>query len=294
MQMTLKAAQQGLRQSLSNHYDLREAGNIAGLVMENLTGKDRIARILDAGEVLTVEQLTKLEQYLKELLEGRPVQYVLGKAHFAGLDLIVNEAVLIPRPETEELVHWVGESLPEIKTGTELSVLDIGTGSGCIAFALKDKFPGLSLTGLDISASALEIARLNAEALNLEVDFVQKNILDQDSWSDLPDQDVIVSNPPYIHLQEKEEMEPHVLDFEPHQALFVENQDVLIFYREIARFAAQKLRDGGQLFFEINASYATDMLDMLKKRPFASVELKRDMQGRERMIKCLVAKGNSY
>lgn len=289
--MTLKEVKQQLRKSLSVYYDLREANSITDIVLESITGLSRVDRLLHENAPLSIEQIVKLKDYQEKLLNRTPVQYVLGKAHFAGMDLYVDSHVLIPRPETEELVEWVVQSEKERPPdGTMQEVLDIGSGSGCIALALMQKLSFLRVTGADISLDALEVARKNASKLGLKADFVHLDVLDEAGWAAVSNQDIIVSNPPYIHLKEKSEMVSHVLDFEPHQALFVNDPDVLIFYRKIADLAVKKLRDGGMLFFEINPFYVGQLVEMLKIKQFASVEIKRDLQGKERMVKCLFKK----
>lgn len=230
-----------------------------------------------------VKDLTEfVEDKLGELQGGRPFQYVLGKAYFYGIDLSVSESVLIPRPETEELVHLIIKDYSR-KTAR---IIDIGTGSGCIALALKKNLPNAEVYAMDVSPDALAVARKNAKDLGLHVEFMLIDILE---WDLVMDEnlkfDVVVSNPPYITPKEREEMEGHVLFYEPEIALFAPEESPLLFYQHIADFALQHLTDHGKLYFEINRYYGEEVLDLLRKKGFKNVQLIQDMQGADRMIK---------
>jgi release factor glutamine methyltransferase len=215
-----------------------------------------------------------------ELLVGRPIQYITGHTWFMGEPYIVNEQVLIPRPETEELVEWVIE-YAAIK-GKALRILDIGTGSGCIAIALKKAIPEATLAAIDISTSALKIAKTNAAALKADIEFITLDIL---NTAFLPDQyDVIISNPPYIPMQEMKNMDLQVTDHEPNIALFVPDEDPLIFYKAIARLAKLHLDANGQLFFEIHYDQGDTLIALLDEMHFHA-ELRTDLFGKDRMIR---------
>lgn len=229
---------------------------------------------------------SEYEAMKTRLLRGEPVQYVVGFAWFYGLKFKVNNSVLISRPETEELVEWVLETAKQRqKTHQKVSILDIGTGSACIPVTLKVKNPKLELSAVDVSESALITGSRNAYRHGAEVDFKKMDILETDSWSELGNFDMIVSNPPYIPHAEKDLMETNVLDYEPHLALFVDDDNALIFYEKIAYFAQKHLNTEGVLFFESNAFNAVQVVEMLKFKGFKNVELRKDMSGKDRMVK---------
>ena len=280
--MTIQEARTQLQTQLSNIYEIREAANITDWVMESLTGLSKSARLVKAHEHLTTDQQVLLENYISDLLRHRPVQYVLGESWFHGLRFHVNENVLIPRPETEELVDWV---LDEHKQVQQLRILDIGTGSGCIPIALKRSLPQAIVYSCDISAGALELARKNATDLGADVHFIQQNILDASLWEQLPEVDIIVSNPPYIPENNKESMHANVLEHEPHLALFVSNNDPLTFYRAIAELSVKKLKEDGAVYAEIHEDLGAATLALFQEKGFGRVTLRRDMQEKDRMIK---------
>jgi len=281
--MSLREAQQHLLQQLQALYDAREAGNIADWVMEHLTGKKKIDRLLVKNDPLAPEQLSSLERITRELMQHRPVQYVLGEAWFAGNPFFVNEEVLIPRPETEELVDWMVEEIQNSKFKIQ-KILDIGTGSGCIPVALKKKLPSLAITSVDKSAGALAVASKNTAQLKADIQLQQLDFLDEANWKGLPVFDLIVSNPPYIKQSESGSMARHVTDFEPSLALFVPDEDALVFYRKIGLFAQTHLSAGGMLFFEINEALGNATTALLEQQGY-QVALKKDLQGKDRMIK---------
>jgi release factor glutamine methyltransferase len=283
--MSLREAQQHLLQQLQALYDAREAGNIADWVMEHLTGKKKIDRLLVKNDPLAPEQLSSLERITRELMQHRPVQYVLGEAWFAGNPFFVNEEVLIPRPETEELVDWMVEEIQNSKFKIQ-KILDIGTGSGCIPVALKKKLPSLAITSVDKSAGALAVASKNTAQLKADIQLQQLDFLDEANWKGLPVFDLIVSNPPYIKQSESGSMARHVTDFEPSLALFVPDEDALVFYRKIGLFAQTHLSAGGMLFFEINEALGNATTALLEQQGY-QVALKKDLQGKDRMIKAI-------
>ncbi len=281
--MTIRTAQEELVSTLKKIYDERESANIADWVLELITGRKRIDRMLIKDELLTPIQELDLQRIQKELATNRPVQYVLGEAWFAGMKFYVNEAVLIPRPETEELVMWAASLIRNSELGVR-NLLDVGSGSGCIPISMKKQVPGLVVSSVDVSEEALVVARQNAAALQADVSFLQFDFLDESNWAALPVFDVIISNPPYIKASERKEMAVNVLEFEPAIALFVPDEDALLFYRKIAAFAKNHLNKGGNIFLEINEALGKETSDLFKSEGYA-VELKKDMQGKERMLK---------
>jgi release factor glutamine methyltransferase len=243
---------------------------------------DRGKLSLNSSESVPEPDLVLYNGILKELKTGKPVQYVLGETLFYGLSFKVNPAVLIPRPETEELVEWVLESVAaEAMSG--LQILDVGTGSGCIAVVLKKHMDTAGVFALDVSKDSLSMASDNAVINEVVINFIEADIRE---YSGRETFDVIVSNPPYITTNEKREMHENVLAHEPHLALFVSNEDPLVFYKAIADFALLNLKPDGLLFFEINEHLGKETVQILNDKSFIDIELRRDMQGKDRMIKC--------
>jgi release factor glutamine methyltransferase len=280
--MTIEAANRLLLSSLSEMYDEREAASISSMVMEHITGMPKNLRLLQKTDLFTVKQETSYGSILLELINHRPVQYVLGEAWFGPIPFYVDENVLIPRPETEELVDWLLKDSALKGPGT--NVLDIGTGSGCIPVYIKKKRNDFNVLGLDISDAALNIAEKNAKGQDVYIHFFQCDIRDQDQWGKIPASHIIISNPPYIPEKQKQILEKHVRDFEPGLALFVPDEDPIIFYKLIGHIALQKLRPGGTLFLEIHHDYANDIVGWYEKNGF-SLELRKDFSGNNRMIK---------
>lgn len=264
--------------SLAAVYDEKEAQALVRHVLDIRFGLS--ATDVYCGKVtqLSADDRMALDKIMKRLLKAEPVQYVLGKAFFAGREFHVGPEVLIPRPETEELCQWVEQMAPP-----RPAVLDIGTGSGCIAVTLAKELPGADVTAWDISGAALDVARHNAESLGATVRFDRHDALDpphdDGRWT------VVVSNPPYICRSEQAAMERNVLDYEPHTALFVPDDDPLLFYRAIANYAIKALVPGGLLFFEINPMFAEDLAAMLSDAGYGDVEVKDDFCQRQRFIK---------
>ncbi|MEM7101751.1 MAG: peptide chain release factor N(5)-glutamine methyltransferase [Bacteroidota bacterium] len=262
---------------LSSSYGEREAANIARLVMAD--------KKLFGINNKTIE-LAKVKLITDRLASGEPVQYIIGEAHFYGLDFLVNENVLIPRPETEELVNWlIKDQKHYSETGFGISILDIGTGTGCIPLTLKKYLSEATIYGIDFSSDVIQLAQKNAEKLDLKVDFFVMDILDKSHWSKALIYDVIVSNPPYIPESEKVLMHKNVSEFEPHSALFVPESEPLIFYETITRFSLDHLKPGGQLFFEINEFKESEVVAILRSHGYQEIEVEKDMQGKERMVK---------
>lgn len=266
-------------------YDERESKNIADWVFESIAGIKRLRRVTEKDEVLVNPTGNQLQLALQQLLEHRPVQYVLGEAWFYKMKLKVNEHVLIPRPETEELVEWVVE---EVRIERALypppTVLDIGTGCGCIAIALKKELPSAAVRAVDVSEGALILARQNASEQNAAIVFVQLDFLDEASWDQFPSFDIIISNPPYIPETQKMNMAKHVVDYEPHIALFVTDDDPFIFYKKIAAFAHTHLKERGSIFVEVHEAYAISVQQIFVEKELKT-EIKKDLFGRERMIR---------
>ncbi len=268
-----------LWRTLEPLYGNGEARAITDYVLDVCFGLSKADILCGAVEEMTAEKTAELNKIFGRLMEGEPVQYVLGRAEFCGRWFDVRPGVLIPRPETEELCAWI---TADSKASASPKVLDIGTGSGCIAITLQLDMPESKVTAWDISADALDVARENAKQLGANVSFVKQDALNakpEGEW------DVIVSNPPYICEKEKKDMAVNVLEHEPHTALFVPDADPLLFYRAITRLAVQTLSKGGRLYFEINPIYADDTCRMMQAEGMTAVELRSDMYGKQRMAK---------
>lgn len=268
-----------LWRTLEPLYGNGEARAITDYVLDVCFGLSKADILCGAVDEMTAEKTAELNKIFGRLMEGEPVQYVLGRAEFSGRWFNVRPGVLIPRPETEELCAWI---TADSKASGSPKVLDIGTGSGCIAITLQLDMPESKVTAWDISADALDVARENAQLLGANVNFVRQDALNakpEGEW------DVIVSNPPYICEKEKKDMAVNVLEHEPHTALFVPDTDPLLFYRAITRLAVQTLSKGGRLYFEINPIYADDTCRMMRAEGMTAVELRSDMYGKQRMAK---------
>ena len=267
---------------LQPSFDTREAQSIARIVFEDCFGLQppQFSRAQ-----LTTAQNEQLQSILTALLAGQPLQYILGQADFYGLKFKVDPRVLIPRPETEELVEWVLETIGSRSPQQSPSVLDIGTGSGCIPITIAKKTPGASVWGLDVSAEALALAKENANLNQVEIRWQEQDILNQEAWTSLPIFDLIISNPPYIPLREQVLMPAQVTQHEPHLALFVPDEDPLLFYRAIAAFAQIHLNPNGFLFFECNEYNALELKLLLESMAWSDVVLKEDLSGKLRMIR---------
>jgi release factor glutamine methyltransferase len=278
--MLLKDYRTHFIQKLTPLYDAMEAERFFHISMEELKGWRRVDFALNPDVVMAADEIGRWDAVLAQLETHRPIQYIFGKAYFYGLDFTVNENTLIPRPETEELVDWV---IAE-NSGVAIKILDIGTGSGCIAISLAKNLQQATVSAMDISAGALTVATANAANNDVNVHFIQQDVLALEA---LPQRyDVIVSNPPYVRELEKEEIQPNVLDHEPHLGLFVSNTDPLLFYRKIARLAKSGLDPGGKLYFEINQYLGPETVAMLEHEGFTNVTLRKDMYGNDRMVFC--------
>lgn len=292
--MDLLQAQKELAAQLEPRYGAREGAIIADWIMEHLTGLRKLDRLVRKTETLSPGVLPLYERYRTELLAGRPVQYVLGECWFGGLKFYVDERVLIPRPETEELVDWVlseagdGAGSGTTDSGTDRpAVLDVGTGSGCIAITLSRGLPDATIYACDISTGALTVAGQNAAALDAAVRFLKIDFLDETRWADLPPVRWLVSNPPYIPAGEQSTMAAHVVDAEPALALFVPDEDALVFYRALGRFARQRLQTNGALYAEIHEELGAAVREVLVQEGAREVILRKDLQGKDRMVKAV-------
>jgi len=282
--MTIQQAYQLLVQQLFTLYSDREAQQVADWVLEHITGFKKIDRVLNKQFLLNNNQQDLLKKYTAQLLDHTPVQYVLEEAWFAGMPLYVNPHVLIPRPETEELVEWIINDYT-FSANPNLSIADIGTGTGCIPIALKKKLTKAAITAIDVSPDALAVAQRNANKLKADIDFIQADILDSEQWKPLNLFDVIVSNPPYIAEKEAAGMQPNVLQHEPHIALFVPDDDALLFYKAIADFGLAHLTNNGHIYLEINERLGKEVSQLLEHKGFTNIELRKDLQDKDRMIK---------
>ena len=280
--MTIAAARKYITEKLITIYDDGESTSIADLVLEHLTGKNKSEISSGKQSIITTEQKEKLELLLTRLLKHEPVQYVLNESWFAGMKFYVDKNVLIPRPETEELVEWIIDNCKF--PVNELKILDIGTGSGCIPIALKRRIRKAEVWSCDISAEAIEVAKRNAVTLGAEVNFMQLDFLNKNTWNQLPNFDIIVSNPPYVPEQNKAAMKPNVLQYEPATALFVPDNNPLIFYKAIAEFGKTHLNKDGNIYCEIHEDSGETVLNLFKDSGYKT-ELKKDMQEKDRMIR---------
>lgn len=284
---TLFAEFNRFRALLANLYEPGEASSITNLVFEELFKLRPHQLKLSGEQEVNPEDKRNLDTILDRLLRHEPVQYILGFAWFMNERFLVNESTLIPRPETEELVSWIGE---EWKDRPEVSVLDLGTGSGCIGIALMKRLTAARLLAIDKSEGAIHTARINAQQLLKDPQytrFLVQDMLDPQWWEQLETFDLIVSNPPYVREREKGEMAVRVLDYEPPLALFVPDTDPLLYYGAIAELAKTHLTKNGQLFFEINSAFGADMQEMLASLGYKS-EVRKDMQGKDRMVKAWI------
>jgi release factor glutamine methyltransferase len=270
----------GLKNNLQSLYDAQEAAAIAHEVLEHLTGFSKMQRLLDKDKLLTEAQQQQFNQIATALQNSTPLQYALGTAWFMGRQFMVDSNVLIPRPETEELVQWI---IDDHKDST-LSILDIGTGSGCIPISLKLALPNAEVNSCDISEGALATAQKNATVLQADIIFLQHDVLNEHDQQQLDNYDIIVSNPPYIPINEKETLHENVRNHEPSLALFVPNDDPQLFYRTIAEFGLAHLKQNGIIYFELHVDYANDTEALLRSIGYQT-ELRKDIHGNLRMLK---------
>ncbi|MDV7138604.1 peptide chain release factor N(5)-glutamine methyltransferase [Maribacter sp. TH_r10] len=261
-------------------YPKEEVDSFFYLTIGHFLGLERFVLALEPDITVTKEEEQPLFEVLSQLRKEKPIQYILGTAQFMDMDFVVNEDVLIPRPETEELVRWIIDEHTD--QNMAFNILDIGTGSGCIAISLAKAFKNAKVFALDISNKALETAKLNARNNKVEIECIQSDILTTKSLKE--NFDIIVSNPPYVRMLEKKLMKPNVIDNEPGIALFVSDDDPLVFYRRITDFAKSNLNKGGSLYFEIN-QYLGEETKALLENGFSNIELRKDIFGNDRMVK---------
>jgi release factor glutamine methyltransferase len=270
-------------------HDVSEIESFFFILTEYVHNLKRIDVSLNPDFEIKESYFNKWKTIISELKTEKPIQYITGEAWFYGLRFEVNEDTLIPRPETEELVEWIIENL-KIQKSNNLTILDIGTGSGCIPIALKKEIPNAEVSAIEVSEKALEMARKNALDNQVEVNFIHQDILQSSNLQIFKSPnllfDIIVSNPPYVRNLEKQEIKRNVLDYEPHLALFVDDTDALLFYRKIAQLALKSLATNGKLFFEINQYLAKETVELLEQLGFKNIELRKDFLGNDRMICC--------
>lgn len=277
----MKATIQYINSELGGFYPVSEIEGFSRIIFEVICGLSFTEQVTKKHEQISLSDFEKIKVIISRLKNFEPIQYILGETEFYGLKIVVNPSVLIPRPETEELVQWILKS----KFAEYSKILDIGTGSGCIVLAIKMELKNAEVFGTDISEKALEVARQNAIKNHLDVDFFQADILrwEESEWKTF---DIIVSNPPYIRESEKLLMHSNVLSYEPENALFISDSDPLVFYRSIAAFAKRYLFENGLLFFEINENLGSEMYEMLIDSGFSEIEIRKDINGKNRMICC--------
>jgi len=285
--MTFREAEQIYTNNLSLVYDSREAASLAWLSISHVCKLERAEYLNLKDTEVPTDKKQSLLKILEELKTGKPLQYVIGETEFYGLTFKVNPSVLIPRPETEELVEWILSDLRKPKISIEgLKIIDIGTGSGCIPISLKKNLPEAQLYALDISTEALGVSKQNAALNQTMVNFIQADILNLLNKQPSDEKfGIIVSNPPYVTDVEKKQMLPNVLQHEPHLALFVPDNDPLIFYKAIADFAIKHLDTTGSLYLEINENLGEETVQLLKQMGFKNIELRQDLSGKDRMIR---------
>lgn len=278
---------------LEKIYSSNEANALIMILLEYYFGIDRVKIAMESELRLSESEMLTLHFAVKELLKNKPIQYVLGETEFCGMRFFVNENVLIPRPETEEMVKMIVSRRDKlVRTGCDVetncrpSILDIGTGSGCIAISLAKLLKDSVVTAVDVSEKALEMAKKNAEANGVNVQFVLDDILNPQNPELVEHQyDIIVSNPPYVCESEKSEMRANVLDYEPSTALFVSDNAPLIFYRKILEFTQKTLKPDGEVWFEINEKFGTEMKDLCLEKGYKNVEIIKDFRERDRVVK---------
>ena len=295
--MLLKQYKDHFFDSLQNIQDEHEIESFFFILTEYLHNLKRVDVALNPNFELSDDEVEKWNTILAQLQQDKPIQYITGEAWFYSLKFEVNENTLIPRPETEELVAWILNS-SSTQHPSPNTILDIGTGSGCIPIALKANVPQANVSAIDISEKALEVAKRNADLNKVAINFIQADLLEMDDLSQISNSqlpipnsqfptnfDIIVSNPPYVRNLEKQEIKKNVLDYEPHLALFVEDTDALLFYRKIAQLALKNLSPNGLLFFEINQYLGKETVELLENLGFKNIELKKDIYGNDRMVK---------
>jgi len=297
--MKLWEAEEYIKEQLKDIYGEDEASNIRDLAIEHATGLSKTASVSRRQDEISKEEAQQIINDVERLKRHEPIQYVMNKTWFYGMELYVDKNVLIPRPETEELVKWIVDDVKatgndvfvrrsmEADETTRLKILDVGTGSGCIALALKKTMPKAEVWGCDVSEESLNVARRNGSLLDIRVDFQGMDFLDEGQQTLLPTVDIVVSNPPYVPARDKGQMNPNVVDHEPHTALFVTDNDPLVFYKALAQFGTKRLYEGGSMYMEIHEDLGKDVVKLFEKAGYNRVELRKDMQGKHRMVKVM-------
>ncbi len=278
--MTIRETYHKYTSALQTIYTDGEAYAITNILFEYFAKKNKAAILLEGDELISSEMLSTLDKAIEKLLTHEPIQYVIGEAWFYNLKFLVNKNVLIPRPETEELVQ---EIIHFLKPNDNKKILDIGTGSGCIPISIKKNIPTATIISIDVSEAALNVAKENATINNVEIDFREIDFLDEKKYASFEMFDVIVSNPPYIPEDEEEHLDKNVTAHEPHVALFVPQNDALIFYKKIVFFAEKHLANDGRIFLETHENLAAETAAVFIEKNYL-VEIKKDMQGKERML----------
>ncbi len=277
----MQVAKNLISHSLSPLYSKEEIESITKLIFEKVLGLTRLQVYLNQHEIISAANLAQIKEILNRLSHFEPIQYILGETEFYGLKFIVNQAVLIPRPETEELVEWIVNDFKNLSP----KILDIGTGSGCIPISLLKNLPEALAEAWDISSEALDVAKLNASLNQVDIGFCYADVLNSVFPENQKLYDIIVSNPPYVTQSEQSQMLKNVTDYEPDMALFIRDSDPLVFYRLIADIACSRLKTDGNLYFEINERFGNEVVELLKSKGFSNVVLKKDINGKDRMVK---------
>jgi release factor glutamine methyltransferase len=294
--MLIKKIKNNFHEQLDVLFGKDEVESFYFILTEYLHRLKRIDLALNPNFEISEEEVQKWKTIISELKTEKPIQYIIGETWFYDSKFYVNEHTLIPRPETEELVDWIVSKFPKTQNPKAITVLDIGTGTGCIPISIKKNIPQAEVFAIDVSEEALKVAKRNAVENKVEVNFILQNILEVENLSlslraesrslNSGKFDVIVSNPPYVRNLEKQEIKKNVLEYEPHLALFVEDNDALLFYRKIAQLAKESLTENGQLFFEINQYLGEETVELLEQLDFQNIELRQDIYGNDRMVKC--------
>ncbi|MFY9153773.1 MAG: peptide chain release factor N(5)-glutamine methyltransferase [Prolixibacteraceae bacterium] len=277
----MRAAIASIRKELADTYAKTEIDSLIFLIFEKLKGYSRTQFLMAADEVLDENERLELQQIMNRLKNQEPIQYILGVTEFYGLPFYAVHGVLIPRPETEELVQWI---IQENKLPNP-TILDIGTGTGCIPVSLRKNIADSRIMACDISPVCIETARRNAELNGCDISIIEYDILNDLPETNFPELDIMVSNPPYVRESERQQMEENVLSYEPELALFVPDDDPLLFYRRIANFARRHLKNGGSLYFEINEAFGAECVEMLRENGFTEISLRKDIHGKDRMVR---------
>lgn len=273
-------------QQLEGLYDKHEIREFVFILLEHLTGVTKKDILLNIHSDIPKDIVKQFFEHIDELKNFRPVQYITGKTNFYNSEFIVNKYTLIPRQETEELVELIIKDMQSMLIDDNFNIVDIGTGSGCIIISVKKSVKSIIATGVDVYSEVLEVAAKNAKLNNVEVDFINADILNKNDWYKIPESNIIVSNPPYVLDSEASFMNLNVLLYEPEKALFVSDNNPLIFYENILNFAKIKLKPSGKIFFEINETMGREVVDLCHSLGFNNVEIKSDINGKDRIVYC--------